>query len=205
MKLVLATRNSHKIREILDILKDLNGIEFIKLDQLANVPEVEEDGETLCQNAMIKAQHAAGLSGRLTLSEDTGLEIDALAGKPGVRSARFAGERATYEQNVEKVLRLLRDVPAGERTARFRSVVVIMKPGERAHVFEGVCEGKIIDKRKGERGFGYDPIFQAEYCDKTLAQMEQSKKNRISHRAKALQKAKVLLRELLRQDRCPSS
>ncbi|MCK4271925.1 non-canonical purine NTP pyrophosphatase, partial [bacterium] len=167
MKMVLATRNSHKIREILDILKDLNGIEFITLDQFANVPEVEEDGETLYQNAMIKTQHAAGLTGRLSLGEDTGLEIDALVGKPGVRSARFAGERATYEANVEKVLRLLRDIPAGERTARFRSVVVIMKPGEGPHVFEGICEGKIIDKRKGEGGFGYDPIFQPEGYEKT--------------------------------------
>lgn len=205
MRLLLATRNRHKIREMKEILKDLKEIELLSVDQFPNLAEVVEEGSTLKENAIQKARHTINHTGCLSLAEDTGLEIDALAGKPGVRSARFAGERATYEANVEKVLRLLRDVPANERTARFRSVVVVMKPGEGPHVFEGVCEGKIIDKRKGGGGFGYDPIFQPEDHEKTLAQMEQSEKNRISHRAKALQKAKILLRELLQLDQSPSS
>lgn len=210
MKLVLATRNRHKIDEMLDILGDLKGWEFLSLGQFSGAPEVEETGETLQENASLKVRHAFAATGRLCLAEDTGLEIDALNGRPGVRSARFAGEGARYDENVARVLELMSTVPADQRAARFRSVVAILGPGgeptgrsdNRAaaapgrqpggeqvvqpRIFEGICPGRIITERLGTGGFGYDPIFVPNGFRETFAQMEAGEKNRISHRARAL-------------------
>lgn len=201
MKVVLATRNDHKVREMLDILKDLREIEFLPLKQFPDSPEVLENGETLRANAILKAQHAADSTGLLSLAEDTGLEIDALEGRPGVRSARFAGEQASYEQNVDKVLRLLQGAPERERGARFRCVVAIAEPGSSPHLFEGVCQGRILSQRRGTGGFGYDPIFQPDGYRESFAKMKPELKNRISHRARALEKARSCLEELASKKR----
>ncbi|MFC1683310.1 RdgB/HAM1 family non-canonical purine NTP pyrophosphatase [Candidatus Zixiibacteriota bacterium] len=201
MKLILATRNQHKILEMTEILNDLNEIELIPLTLFRRLPEVVESGATLRDNALIKARHAAHLTGCLCLAEDTGLEIDALEGKPGVRSARFAGENSSYEENVEKVLDLMKDVSSEARGARFRSIVAIMGPGDEPEVIEGICRGTIISERRGQEGFGYDPIFVPESYDQTFAQMDAELKNKISHRARALEKAKEYLRGVALEER----
>lgn len=205
MKLVLATGNRHKVREMKEILQDLREMEFISLDQFPQLPEVVESGSTLRENALQKARHAVLFTHCLTLAEDTGLEIDALGGKPGVRSSRFAGDQASYEQNIEKVLALMRRIPPKERGGRFRSVVAIVEPGGDSHIFEGVCEGLITTERRGKKGFGYDPIFEVAGFGRTFAQMDPPQKNRVSHRALALQKAKALLMELSQRQRSSSS
>jgi len=197
MKLVLATRNRYKIREMLQILGDLKGIDLVPLDEFPDAPEVQEDGQTLKENAMLKARCAAQHSGILSLGEDTGLEIEALGGQPGVRSARFAGEQTSYEKNVDKVIKLMKDIPAEKRSACFRSVVAFMEPGKDPLVFEGVCPGKIIDHRRGSAGFGYDPIFVPQGYDQTFAEMDTKEKNRISHRARALTGAREYLKTLI--------
>jgi XTP/dITP diphosphohydrolase len=196
MKLILATRNHHKTQEMREILINLDEVEMIPLTLFRRLPEVVESGATLRENALIKARHAAQLTGCLCLAEDTGLEIEALDGKPGVRSARFAGEGASYHENVDKVLDLLKDIPSEARGARFRSVVVIMGPEDEPEVIEGICPGSIIAERRGQGGFGYDPIFVPEGYEETFAQMDAELKNRISHRARALEKARKYLRRL---------
>ena len=205
MKLVLATGNRHKIREMREILKDMREIEFLSLVQFPQLPELVESGSTLRENAIQKACRAVEFTHCLSLAEDTGLEIDALGGRPGVRSARFAGDQASYEQNIEKVLSLMRQIPSERRGGRFRSVVAIAEPRGDVHIFEGICEGRITTERRGKGGFGYDPIFEVAGFGKTFAEMEPDQKNRISHRALALQKAKVLLLELGRGGNFPSS
>jgi XTP/dITP diphosphohydrolase len=205
MKLVLATRNGHKIREMSNILSDMKELELLPAGQLTELPQVEEGGADLRENALLKAYHWLSFAKCLTLAEDTGLEIDALGGNPGVRSARFAGERASYEQNIDKVLALMGQVPPGKRGGRFRSVVAIVEPGGPEYIFEGVCEGRITTERRGRGGFGYDPIFEVSGYGKTFAEMEQDVKDGISHRALALQKAKVLLRELCRREKLSPS
>ena len=204
MKLVLATRNRHKIGEMLDILGEMEGWEFLFLDEFPQAPEVDETGETLEENAVLKVHQAFAATGLLCLSEDTGLEIDALGGRPGVLSARFAGEGARYEENVARVLELMRNVPPDGRTARFRSVVAIMGPedraGSRPHIFEGICPGRILAESRGSQGFGYDPIFIPDGYRESFAQMAEDEKNRISHRARALAKAERYLDGLIEQD-----
>jgi len=201
MKLVLATRNRHKIGEMREILKDMEEIELLTTDQFTQLSEVEEKGSTLRENAIQKACYTAQVSGLLSLAEDTGLEVDALGGKPGVRSSRFAGENATYEQNIDKLLNLMQKILPEDRLARFRSVVVIVKPGSSPYLVEGICEGRITAKRRGGGGFGYDPVFEVDGYGQTFAEMEQDLKNRISHRALALAGAKDYLRKLLEEIR----
>ena len=197
MKLVLATRNRHKIAEMLSLIGDLEGLECISLDRFPEAPEVVEDGQTLRDNAVLKVRQAVFSTGLVCLAEDTGLEIDALGGRPGVWSARFAGEGARYEENVDKVLRLMEDVPPEERAARFRSVVAVQGPDDQPRIFEGICPGRIIGECRGCGGFGYDPIFVPAGHRQTFAQLEAEKKNRISHRAKALTFARNYLIELV--------
>jgi XTP/dITP diphosphohydrolase len=204
MKLVLATRNRYKVEEMMAILGDLKGWQLLSLDEFPQAPEVEESGETLEENASLKVQQAVAATGLISLAEDTGLVIDALGGRPGVCSARFAGEQARYEENVAKVLELMAEVPPGSRTARFRSVVAIMGtaggsgdwPKGRPQFFEGICPGMITAERRGSGGFGYDPIFVPDGYHQTFAQMDGEQKNRISHRAKALAGARECLIEL---------
>lgn len=193
--LVLATRNAHKVREIREILGD--GFRVRSLNEFPAAPELIEDADTFAGNATRKAtQLAAWLRkpGVFVLADDSGLEVDALHGAPGVRSARFAASEgkkgnAPDIANTEKLLRLLRDVPAPKRTARFRCALALVS-SHSTHTFEGACEGHIAMQPSGTGGFGYDPVFIPTGFSETFAQLGEDTKNRISHRAQALQKLK---------------
>jgi len=191
--LVIATRNKKKLREIRELLADLD-FNVLSIGDFDEIPEVEEDGDTFEKNARKKAVEVARVTGRLTLADDSGLEIDYLGGRPGVHSARFAGENATDEDRNEKALKLLKGVPEPERAARFRCAIAIASPDEQVEIVLGTCEGEIASEPRGSAGFGYDPLFIVPEYGKTYAELGQEKKNQISHRALALKKAKELLR-----------
>ena len=194
MDLLLATRNVNKTREFARIL----GAEFqvSDLSNLQNCPEVEETGRTFRENAMLKAlavSHDRQLTDRhlLVVADDSGLEIDSLGGAPGIFSARYAGEDATDEANINKLLRELSETR--ERSARFRCVIALARDRKLLGTFEGAVEGTIVDHPRGNRGFGYDPIFLPDGFDKTFGEIPAETKNKISHRAKAI----AALREAL--------
>jgi len=193
VELVLATRNRHKGQELAALLGDL-GIRIRTLDDFPEAPEVEEDGLTCEANAIKKATEISRATGLTAVADDTGLEVDALGGRPGVYAARYAGEGATYEDNCKKLIQELSGVPREQRTARFITVAVIVVPGESAQVAHGVLEGYITEAPVGSRGFGYDPVFYVPELGATLAEISAEQKNRISHRAKAFLQAKELLR-----------
>ena len=194
-ELVLATRNRHKSEELTALLGDL-GITIRTLDEFPGAPEVVEDGDTCEANAVKKARAIADFTGLPAVADDTGLEVDALGGRPGVYAARYAGEDATYEDNCRKLLQELTGVPRERRTARFLTVAAIALPSGEIRVVQGMLEGKIADEASGTLGFGYDPLFLIPELGKTLAQLSADQKNTISHRAKAFTQAKDLLREM---------
>ncbi len=196
MELVLATRNRHKVSEIRAILQGLN-LTIRTLDDFPTVPEVVEDGTTCRENAVKKAWVMARETDKLTLADDTGLEVEALGGRPGVYSSRFAGERATFSDNRLKLLQELKGVPALKRKALFRCIIALASPTLVLAVEEGVLSGRIAVQERGQAGFGYDPIFMVTRRGKTLAEMTPEEKNRISHRARALAKIKRHLKRLL--------
>ena len=190
--LVIATHNTHKQSEMNSILTGL-GVTIIGLDQFPEIKDIEETGTTLIENALIKARTVQAITGLPSLADDTGLEVDALNGAPGVYSARYAGENATFEENVTKMLAALKGIPDEKRTARFRTVLAFVDSNSEL-CENGVIEGKITKKTYGIDGFGYDPIFQPEKYDTTFAGMGSEEKNRISHRARALEKMKKTLK-----------
>jgi len=202
VKLVLATHNRDKAREIVDMLVGLD-VEITILDDHPHIPETVEDGDTLEANALKKAREACAHLGMSALADDTGLEVDALGGAPGVFSARFAGEKATYADNCTKLLREMRDVPAGKRGARFRTVMAlaltpedaarISGPGLEHLLTDGALLGEIATERRGAAGFGYDPVFIDGASGRTLAEMTLAEKNGTSHRYRAL----IEMRELM--------
>ncbi|SJZ68442.1 XTP/dITP diphosphatase [Selenihalanaerobacter shriftii] len=199
-KIFLATGNQGKIKEMKELLSNLD-IEIVTSDQFEDVPEVIEDGDTLADNAIKKAKELAEYTGLIAIADDTGLIVDALDGKPGVYSARYAGENATDEENNKKLLHELADLSLEERTARFKTVVALANPGQEEEsiafkTIQGVCEGQIGYKPLGENGFGYDPLFIPKGYDRTFAQLNSEVKNQISHRAKALIKMKKYLKRL---------
>lgn len=198
--LVLATRNPDKLREMSTLFDGLP-LERILTAQEIFAPEVEEDGETLEDNALKKAREVAEFCGFLCLADDTGLEVDALGGAPGVYSARYAGEDASYEDNCLKLVAELADVEPGLRGARFRTVMALVDPtaeGLSVEICaEGVLEGQIIDEPRGDGGFGYDPIFELKDSDVTLAELSMEAKNGVSHRARAAVAMRALLEEHL--------
>ena len=201
MDLVLATGNRHKQREIKALLQDV-GLTVRTLDEFPVVPVVIEDGETYYANAGKKAREIARFTGVLTLADDTGLEVDALGGRPGVFAARYAGDHATYEDNCRKLLDELTGVPAEQRGARFLTVVAIADPASSVEFMEGALRGRIADHCSGDHGFGYDPVFVVPELEKTLAELTLDQKNQISHRGRALAKAKdVLKRKLERSEK----
>ena len=200
VRLLLATRNAHKTREFADILGD--EFEVSDLSKVANVSAIKETGRTFAENAILKAVDASQLrsaSGGLVVADDSGLEVDALHGAPGIYSARYAGENASDEANVEKLLRALsrQNVPASKRTARFRCVIALARAGKLLGTFEGTVDGVIVDLARGRNGFGYDPIFVPNGFGKTFAELPAEIKNKISHRAKAI----ASLPEALRSNR----
>jgi len=200
MKLVVATRNKDKLKEIKTLLKGLP-IKVISLNSFKDVPEVIEDGKTLEANARKKAIQVSRHLKKLAVADDSGLEVPVLGNRPGVYSARFSGKGATYSSNNKKVLRLLKGTPISKRTACFRCVIAVADKGKVAGIAEGRCRGRIGFEPKGRAGFGYDPIFVPNGHKKTFAEMGLKKKNRISHRGKALVKAKKLIIDFL-DDNC---
>lgn len=192
--LVLATRNPHKVDEISDLL---SGVELAVLSfrDFPDLPDVEEDGETLEENAVKKAASVARATGLPSLADDTGLEVDALHGAPGVVSARYAGPGATYDENNRKLLSALAGVPLSRRTASFRCVVALAVPGEAIRTVEGRTNGVILEEPRGRGGFGYDPVFLPDNHTRTYAEMSASEKNAVSHRGKAVRSAAKLVRE----------
>jgi len=196
MDLVLATTNPDKQEELVSLLRDL-GYTIRTMDEFDSVPRVIEDGETCRANATKKATALARHTGMLALADDTGLEVEALGGRPGVYAARYAGEEATYEDNWRKLLRELEGVPADKRVARFLTAVAIAEPSSQVEVVEGVLDGRIAESPSGAEGFGYDPVFLVPELGKTLAQLTLDQKNKISHRARALAKAKEVLKSKL--------
>jgi len=193
--LVVATRNPGKIREFRALLEGL-GYEILSMDHYPSIPPAEEKGETFEENALEKARAAARFTGEMALADDSGLEVDALGGAPGVRSARFGGEDLSDAQRNRLLLERLKGVPMEERRARFRCVIALVTPRGEEYVVEGVCEGCIAMEPKGRHGFGYDPIFYLPSYGRTMAQIPPEEKNKISHRARALAKIRVILEKL---------
>jgi XTP/dITP diphosphohydrolase len=195
-QIVLATHNPDKRVEIAALLSDL-GIIVRSLAEFPQAPEVVEDGKTCEANAMKKAKTIADYTGLMAVADDTGLEVDALGGRPGVHAARYAGAHASYEDNWKKLLHELDGVAFERRGARFLTVVAIASPArEQVETVEGVLNGVIAQDPAGIGGFGYDPVFFVPELGKTLAQLTPSEKNRISHRAQAFAQAKAILQRL---------
>jgi len=190
-----ATQNKDKLREIRQILEG-SGWDVAGLDDFPPYPETVEDGETLLENALLKARDGYRHTRLITLADDSGLEVDGLNGRPGIHSARYAGENATYEDNVDLLLRELEDVPESERTARFRCVMALIGP-DIERWWEGVSEGIIIDEKRGKSGFGYDPVFWSPELGMTFAEATAADKNRVSHRGRALKGLVNVLDELV--------
>ena len=185
MKFVVATFNRHKAAELHALLA-LSDVELVPLADWPGATPPEETGDTLLENARIKARAAVALTGLPAIADDTGLEVDALQGAPGVHAARYSGPGATYASNVAKLLRELQHVPPAKRTARFKTVCVAAWPDGRELHAEGVLEGTIAEAPRGEYGFGYDPVFQPAGGARTYAELSEAEKNAISHRAQAV-------------------
>lgn len=196
MQIVLATRNQHKKQELVALLGGMD-IKIRTLDDFPDAPDVVEDGETCEANAMKKAVEIARYTGLTAVADDTGLEVDALGGRPGVFAARYAGEHASYEDNCRKLLNELQGVPTENRGARFVTVAAIAFPSGKTCSTKGVLEGFIAEEPAGSRGFGYDPVFFLPEYRQTLAQLSPDVKNRISHRARAFTQAKTLLEGMM--------
>ena len=198
MDLVIATSNQHKLKEFKAILKGFP-LTILSLKDFPDIPAVVEDGKSFYENALKKALTVARHTDKITVADDSGIEVDALDGKPGIYSARFAGEDATDALNNTKLLKELEGVSSDKRGACFKCVLVIAQPdGETAFV-EGACRGTIIHEARGEYGFGYDPLFLVPEYDKTFSEITPEEKNKISHRARALEKLlKILPRYLPR-------
>ncbi len=196
MILVLATENRDKGRELRAILQ--SGIQ-IEVHTLADDPRFKlppEEGNTYRENAVVKAMSVAKQTGQWAMGDDSGLEVDAIGGAPGLYSARFAGVGASYADNRKKVLALLGDLPDAHRKARFICTIAIAGPKGELHIVEGVCEGRIARHEQGSGGFGYDPIFRADACGKTLAELSPEEKRQISHRGHAVRAAIEILKSL---------
>jgi XTP/dITP diphosphohydrolase len=190
--LLVATTNPHKLEEYHAIFLDLP-FRVISLQDIHLDMDVEETGNTFAENAELKARAYAKASAMLTLADDSGLEIDALAGAPGVYSARFAGRETSYAERFRIILERLQTLPREQRTARFRCAIALAEPSGLVRIVEGTLEGVIADSPRGEYGFGYDPIFLVPELGKTTAELPPEQKNFISHRGRAAQLARVLL------------
>ena len=193
MKLVIATHNEDKLKEIQTYFESFS-FNAISLNKFPQIGEIIEDGKTLLDNALIKAREVFDKTGLPTISDDTGLEVDALNGKPGVFSARYAGEECTYLDNVKKLLKNMKKIPIPNRTAQFKTVMVF-KDKNQELIVEGVVKGLISRELKGDQGFGYDPIFFVPDLGKTFGELSAIEKNKISHRGNALRNLVNSLKE----------
>ena len=192
MRIVFATKNDGKVREIAQMMEG-TGIEMLSLNHFEVLPEVVEDGATYLENALKKAKTVSEFLGETVLADDSGLEVDALGGEPGVCSARYAGEDATDEENNARLLAKLKEVPGEKRTASFFCALVLYQPGGLCHSFEASWPGRIIDEGRGANGFGYDPIFLDPNLNRTAAELPPEVKNKVSHRVQAFAKFKEWL------------
>ena len=192
MELIFATHNIHKAEEIRHMLDDR--FRIITLDEAGLKEEIPEPFDTLQENATAKSRYIFERTGMNCFSEDTGLEVDALNGAPGVRSARYAGEGRSFEENMDKLLRELHGI--SHRNARFRTVISLMIGGKE-YFFEGICEGRIGEEKKGSKGFGYDPLFYPGNSSRSFAEMELKEKSAISHRGRAVEKLVTFLNNLI--------
>lgn len=195
MKIILATQNQGKVRELRELLID-EEIEVLSLLDIPDWEDVEENGITFADNAALKAREAVRRTGLIALADDSGLEVDALEGAPGVYSARYAGEPKDDERNNDKLLHLLETIPQDKRTARFRCALVMATPFGEEYLTEGAVEGRILTQRRGSDGFGYDPVFYLPELDRTMAELTLTEKNTLSHRAQAFRKVIPILRNL---------
>jgi len=189
--IIFATNNDHKVTEVRAILKEK--FRILSLKEAGIEIDIPEPYDSIEENACEKARVIHRLTGKSCFGEDTGLEVEVLNGEPGVKSARYAGEEKSFDKNIEKLLVNLANT--SERKARFRTVVCLMIDGKE-YFFEGICEGQIIDERRGEQGFGYDPVFIPQGSEKTFAQMTITEKNSFSHRRKAMDKLVTFLNTL---------
>jgi XTP/dITP diphosphohydrolase len=197
--LIVATRNKGKIREIREALKGL-GLQIYTLGDFPGAPEIEEDGKSFAENALKKARFYSNYFGKLTMTDDSGLEVECLRGLPGIYSARYAGEKATPQENNEKLLREMEGISLSKRGAKFRCVMAIVSPDGREAIAEGSCRGAIGFKEKGRKGFGYDPLFILPRYGKTMAELSLEEKNKMSHRGKALRKLRKIITTFMRVD-----
>jgi len=195
--LVIGTHNRKKKREIAQIL-ETPGLTLQTLDDFPNAHEPVEDADTFEGNAIKKATELADALGTLVVADDSGLEVDALDGQPGVLSARYGGEHGNDDRNIERLLREMNGIPPEKRRARFRTVAALARPGRLLGTVEGTLEGTITVERRGSNGFGYDPVFLVPELGRTCAELEPDEKNRISHRGQAFRRLKDKLPELLR-------
>jgi len=191
-KIVFASRNRGKIKEIQALLTD-SGVTLHSLEDYPDLPEIKEDGKSFLENALKKARTIAELTGEVVLADDSGLEVEALHGAPGIYSARYAGEEGDDGKNILKLLNDLRGVPSAGREAVFRCILVLCRPDGRYQAFDGNWKGRITEARAGQGGFGYDPVFYLPERGITVAELPAEIKNRISHRANAAAKLKVWL------------
>ena len=201
--LLVATRNKGKLRELASLLSDVP-MRLISLDEAGVDDDVEETGATFEENALLKATAYARASGLTTLADDSGLEVDALGGEPGVRSARYAGAGADDGARVRLLLSKLSETPSGRRQARFRCAIAVASPHRSAQTFPGVCEGTIADAPRGRNGFGYDPVFLFPETGRTMAELSDEEKDAVSHRGMAARRAAAALREADFMDRLSS-
>ena len=195
MKLIFASNNEHKIKEIRSILG--KSIMVMSLRDMNIEEDIPEEEPHLEGNALSKARHIHNITGMNVFADDTGLEVESLGGQPGVKSARFAGESKDFSANIDKLLTMLGTQT--NRQARFRTVIALIY-NDKEHLFEGIVEGSIIHERRGNEGFGYDPVFVPEGKTKTFAEMDLSEKNTVSHRARALEKLRTFLLRVTETD-----
>ena len=198
--IVIATRNRHKIRELRQLLRGVSA-RFVSLRAFPAVAAVRENGGSFDANAARKARAAARATGCLAIADDSGLEVQALGWRPGIRSARFAGPRATDAQNNRKLLRLLRGVPLPRRGARYRCSLAAAAPDGRVWLTRGIWQGRVALAPRGRSGFGYDPLFEVPRCGKTVAQLGAAVKARLSHRGHAARKMQRILVKVLKSVR----
>jgi len=193
LELIIATRNRGKVREIRRALKGL-GLRIYTLNEFSDVPEIEEDGKSFGENALKKARFYSRYFGKLTIADDSGLEVDSLKGLPGIYSARYAGKGASNRENNRRLLREMEGISPSKRGARFKCAIAVVSKGGEELVAEGSCKGRIGFREVGKKGFGYDPLFILPRYGKTMAQLTLEEKNRISHRGKALRRLRRMMR-----------
>ncbi|MEX1376088.1 MAG: XTP/dITP diphosphatase [Eubacteriales bacterium] len=194
MRLVIASNNKHKVKEIKMILSDYYD-DIVSMGEAGCFDEIEEYGKTFEENSYIKAKYVFDKLGCAALADDSGLEVDALDGEPGVYSARYAGQHGKDEANNDKLLAVMEEIDDDKRGAQFVSVVSLVQPDGTQISAKGICRGKILRQRRGDGGFGYDPIFYIEELGKTMAELTMEEKNKISHRKRALQGLKEKLQK----------